>query len=87
MTGRRILNYQIIKLLGKGGMAKVYMAKHIKLGNTVAIKVLNKDLFQNSNYRARFVNEAKIMIQLQHPNIIKIIDFVENDNMIAIVME
>ena len=83
----RIHNYQIIQPLGKGGMGQVYRARHIRLGHYVAIKVLNKELSDNENFRSRFNNEAKIMANLVHPNIVKVIDFFTTDHYLAIVME
>ncbi len=79
-------NYKIIKLLGEGGMANVYLATN-RENEFVAIKILNNDLFHNSNLRKRFVNEAQKMLQLQHPNIVKFIELIEETDKVAIVME
>ena len=82
-----IEKYQILELIGEGGMAKVYKAKHIRLNNIVAIKVLNEELVKKNSIKQRFENEARIMAGLTHPNIVKIIDYIEKDQILAIVME
>ena len=79
--------YKIINLIGEGGMAKVYKAQHVRLGNVVAIKILHEELVRKSNIKQRFENEARIMAELTHPNIVKIIDYIEQDQILAIVME
>lgn len=87
MINTLIEKYKIIRLIGKGGMAKVYEANHIKLRSRVAIKILNEELVKKTNIRQRFENEARIMAELHHPNIVNIIDYIENSTMLAIVME
>jgi serine/threonine-protein kinase len=77
-TGHKINKYQVIRLIGEGGMASVYEAKHEILGTKVAIKILNPILSANKQIRERFLNEAKMMASFQHPNITNIIDFEEN---------
>ncbi len=60
MENKQILNYKLIREIGEGGMAKVYEAEHIRLGNKVAIKILDEVLLKKSNIKERFENEAKI---------------------------
>lgn len=80
--------YLISRKLGEGGMATVYEAiENEKLGTKVGIKVLHAELLRNSNIRQRFENEAKIMASLRHPNIVQVRDFIEQDEVLAIVME
>ena len=86
MIGKQILNYKITKIIGKGGMATVYEAIHIKLDTKVAIKVLDPILATNKTIYKRFVQEAKIMASLNHENITKVIDFDDQDKL-AILME
>lgn len=86
-TGHKINKYQVIRLIGEGGMASVYEAKHEILGTKVAIKILNPILSANKQIRERFLNEAKMMASFQHPNITNIIDFEENEQFLAIIME
>jgi len=88
MIGEKIQNYRIAKLIGEGGMATVYEAVHQTFEDRkVAIKILNPILTANKNIRQRFVNEAKIMASLTHPNIVHVHDFEERNEMLAIVME
>ena len=87
MINTTIGNYKIIKLIGEGGMASVYEAEHQLLGTRVAIKVLNPMMSSNAQIKERFKNEAKIMASLDHPNILKVIDFDEKPQQLSIVME
>ncbi len=68
-------NYKILSVIGQGGMATVYKAENLILSNEVAIKVLNSEYANNESSRIRFLNEAKICSQLEHPNIVKIKSF------------
>jgi len=87
MTNTTIGNYKIIRLMGEGGMASVYEAEHAMLGTKVAIKVLNPILSANSQIKERFLNEAKVMASLDHPNITKVIDFYDQPGQLSFVME
>lgn len=87
MIGQTISNYEIKSILGEGGMGTVYLAEHIKLGRQVAIKVLLPHLLKNELVRSRFVNEAKLMSTLQHPNIVTLFDYIEDDNGLSLIME
>ena len=80
-------NYRIVRFIAKGGMADVYEAEHIKLGTRVAIKILNPLLLQDSSLKERFVNEAKIISELKHPNIVQMYEFIEQGDINAIVLE
>jgi serine/threonine protein kinase len=75
MINKIVGNYKVIELIGEGGMAKVYKAIHTHLSTQVAIKVLNTNLFFNDQIKERFINEAKLMSSLYHPNIIRVFDF------------
>ncbi|MBM7115229.1 serine/threonine-protein kinase [Archangium primigenium] len=68
--------YEIVSLLGKGGMGAVFLARHLRLkGKQVAIKVLLNSASLNPELYARFQREAEIASQLGHPNIVEVIDF------------
>ncbi len=84
---QQILNYKITRLLGKGGMASVYEAVHPTLNSKVAVKILNPILMVSKQIKVRFLNEARIMVNLKHPNIVRVENFEERKNMLAIVME
>lgn len=87
MIGKTINNYLIESKLGDGGMGEVYYARHNKVDREVAIKILHSHLFQNESIHNRFKNEANALIKLNHPNIVKIYDYVEQDNMACLIME
>jgi serine/threonine protein kinase len=80
-------NYTTIRVLGQGGMAKVYLATHNTLGHHVAIKVLDKQYAFNQNIKARFIEEAKKLVRLDHPNVVKVTDFISENEHVAYVME
>jgi serine/threonine protein kinase len=82
-----MLNYLILGNLGHGGMAKVYLAEHKSLGHKVAIKVLNKEFFHNDNIRKRFLAEAKSLAGMNHANIVRVTDLIEENESAAFVME
>jgi len=84
---KRIGSYKIIRKLGEGGMATVYEAVHIRLGTKVAIKILKAEYQVNAIIRKRFINEAKITARLIHPNIVRVLDFIESHEGTVIVME
>jgi Tol biopolymer transport system component len=86
-AGARLGPYEILSLLGSGGMGEVYRAKDTKLGRDVAIKVL-PDLFANDPERlARFRREAQMLASLNHPNIAHIHGFEDSSGVHALVME
>jgi serine/threonine protein kinase len=87
MIGKQILNYRVESLLGEGGMGSVYLAVHIQLNRKVAIKALNPSLVKNSGIRARFKNEAATLSQLQHPNIVILFDYLEEEEALYLIME
>jgi serine/threonine protein kinase len=73
-AGTRMGPYQIVSLLGVGGMGEVYRAHDPRLNRLVALKVLPPDRVGNPERRARFVQEAQLASSLQHPNIVTIFD-------------
>jgi serine/threonine protein kinase len=87
MLDKIIGNYKITKFIGEGGMATVYEAEHKVLGTNVAIKVLNPILSSNPQIKERFINEARLMASLDHPNITRVIDFDDQPNQLSIVMD
>lgn len=83
MNGR----YEILKSIGEGGMANVYLAHDTILDRDVAIKVLRGDLENNEKFIRRFQREAKSVSDLSHPNIVEVYDVGEEDGQHYIVME
>jgi serine/threonine protein kinase len=83
----QIPGYQVIKKLGQGGMADVYLGIQEKLQRQVAIKVMIPLLFRDEQFSRRFIKEAQTAAQLNHPNIITIHDVGETRDSYYIVME
>ena len=79
--------YQIIKTLGEGGMANVYLAHDTYLDRNVAVKVLRGDLANDEKFVRRFQREALSATSLSHPNIVEMYDVGEDDGQYYIVME
>lgn len=79
--------YHIEEQIGRGGSAWVYRATESSFGETVAIKVLFQHLAEREEVKQRFLQEARIQHTLAHPNIVKMLDVVENDKMVGLVLE
>lgn len=76
MSSHRVLNgrYELSQLLGRGGMADVYLGRDIRLGRTVAVKLLRADLARDPQFQARFRREAQAVAGLNHPSIVAVYD-------------
>ncbi len=74
LTGHEWGDYRILRRLGSGGMADVYLAEQRSLGRQVALKVLRRELARDATYVERFSNEARAAASLVHPNIVQIIE-------------
>ena len=83
----KLSGYKIIKKIGSGGMGDVYLAEHEKLEKKVAIKSLHKNLATDSSFRERFSQEAKTHSKLDHPNIVKLLDYKESKDGLFLIME
>jgi serine/threonine-protein kinase len=79
--------YEILKVLGEGGMANVYLAQDTILDRKVAVKVLRGDLAIDDKFVRRFQREALAASSLSHPNIVEVYDVGEDDGNFYIVME
>ena len=79
--------YQILKTIGEGGMANVYLAHDVILDREVAVKVLRGDLANDEKFVRRFQREAISASSLSHPNIVEMYDVGEDDGNYYIVME
>jgi serine/threonine protein kinase len=82
-----IRGYQLLEKLGEGGMGAVYKALHMRLGKTVALKVLPQNRTQDQAAVARFQREMKAVGQLEHGNIVRAMDAGEVDGLHYLVME
>src|ERR1700728_3966954 len=79
--------YRLVRPLGSGGMALVYLAKHVMIDRLSAIKVLRPDLAMSASHRERFLREARAVNRINHPNIVEITDLGESDGLVFLVME
>ena len=90
LIGRTLGRYQILELLGAGGMATVYKADDARLERQVAIKVIRREVFSPDEMDMilkRFEREAKSVAGLSHPNIVGVIDYGEFEGAPYLVME
>ena len=79
--------YRIYGLLGRGGMGEVYRADDLKLGQSVALKFLPRDVERDGARRARFLDEVKIARQISHPNVCRVYDVGDVDGRHFLSME
>lgn len=86
-TGKTLGKYKLTERLGSGGMAEVYKAFQSGVERDVAVKVMHPHLADSADFRERFHREAKAIGQLQHPNIVHVIDFDGTGNDYYMVME
>lgn len=85
----KVLNdrYEIIELIGRGGMAYVYKAKDLKLNRFVAVKVLREEYTENEQFVKKFDRESQAAAGLSHPNIVSVYDVGVQGNIYYIIME
>ena len=83
--GQQLGNYQLIRLLGRGNFADVYLGQHVHLQTQAAIKVLHGQLSDND--LAKFSNEARVVAHLRHPHIVQVLDFGVDDATPFLVMD
>ena len=79
--------YEILEIIGTGGMARVYKARCHRLNRLVAIKILREDLAQDAEFRRRFHDESQAVAMLSHPNIVAVYDVSRSSELEYIVME
>jgi len=87
MIRKKILNYEIKSLIGEGGMGAVYLAEHVQFKRKVAIKALLSKYLTNEQIKLRFKNEASTLAHLQHPNIVGLYDYLEDELGMYLIME
>jgi len=83
LTGRKIGSFEIIEMIGRGGMGVVYLARDTKLKRSVAIKSMPVELQADSAARTRFRREAELLASLNHPNIAVIHEIIEQQEAIS----
>jgi serine/threonine protein kinase len=86
-AGTRLGVYEVIALLGSGGMGEVYRARDLRLGRDVAIKVLPVGLSADAERLSRFEQEARAAAALNHPNILAVHDVGNHESVPFIVSE
>ncbi len=87
MTINTLGEYKIIKELGRGGMGVVYLAEHQRLLKKYALKVLPQTFSEDPQLVERFHNEARVMAELNHPNIVKVVNMSCEETTYYLVME
>lgn len=87
MTINRLGEYKIIKELGRGGMGVVYLAEHQRLLKKYALKILPQAFSEDPQLVERFHNEARVMAELNHPNIVKVVNMSCEETTYYLVME
>lgn len=79
--------YEILEVIGEGGMAIVYRALDHRLNRDVAVKIMRDEMAADEEFRRRFCTESHAVAMLSHPNIVAVYDVSHNDNVEYIVME
>ncbi len=85
--GSTLGSYELVDMLGKGAMGRVYRARHVLLGREVAVKVLNSEYVARPDVVQRFFREARVVNDIDHENIVEVTDFVEQPGLAYLVME
>lgn len=80
-------HFAIREVLGRGGMGAVYRAEDLKLKRMVALKILRRDIGQESEHRAQLENEARITASINHPHVVKVYTFGEDHGQFYLAME
>ena len=87
LIDKQLGKYKLTEKLGSGGMAQVYKAFQSGVERFVAVKVMHSHLAESADFKQRFQREARAVGQLQHPHIVRVIDFDTEDNHYYMVME
>jgi serine/threonine-protein kinase len=86
-AGTILGNWELVAVLGKGAMGRVYRARHVRLGREAAIKVLNPEYVSRPDVVQRFFREARVVNEIDHEHIVEVTDFVEAPGLAYLVME
>lgn len=86
MAGKTIARYEIQSEIGRGGMAAVYLAYDPNFRRNVAVKLISGNLQENLTIRERFEREAHLIAKIEHPAIVPVYDYGEQDNQLYLVM-
>ncbi len=86
-VGRELGDYRILKEIGPGGMGRVFLAENIHHKKEYALKILPSNLSRDNNFRKRFFDEARVMSELEHPNIVRVHHMGEDQGIYYLVMD
>ena len=86
LVGEEFAGYRLVSVLGRGGMSIVFRAENPRLGNVIALKVLDPSLASDDIFRTRFLEESRIAASMNHPNVIPIHDMGSSDGLLYIAM-
>ncbi|WP_413755714.1 serine/threonine-protein kinase [Streptomyces sp. MMBL 11-3] len=86
LVGSQVAGYLIEEEAGRGGMAVVYRARDLRLGRTVALKLLAPELARNDTFRRRFTHESRVAAAIDHPHIVPVFEAGEADGVLYIAM-
>ncbi|MGZ6790802.1 MAG: protein kinase domain-containing protein, partial [Mycobacteriaceae bacterium] len=84
--GRRLGHYRVDGVIGRGGMSTMYRATDVRLGRTVALKIMSEELAGDAEFRERFVDEARNTSAIDHPHIVPLYDFGDLDGLLFLAM-
>jgi serine/threonine protein kinase len=87
LVGSRVLDFELTAVLGTGGMSVVYRGRHRVTHQEVAVKVLPPELAIHDELKARFVEEARLLALLEHPNIVTLNNFTETGGRLCLIMQ
>lgn len=86
LVGRRLGHYKVDGVIGHGGMSTMYRATDVRLGRTVALKIMSDALAGDAEFRERFVDEARNTSAIDHPHVVPLYDFGDLDGMLFLAM-
>src|ERR1700753_1816487 len=86
LVGEEFAGYRLVEVLGRGGMSTVFRAENPRLGNLIALKVLDPALAASDVFRTRFLEESRIAASMNHPNVIPIHDTGSSDGLLYLAM-
>ena len=87
LVGKRIKNFRIDRFLGQNDLAAVYKATELPLDREVALKIMHPNLAAEETYKQRFLQDARVLSRLEHPNIVRVLSYDSVDNELFMVME